>query len=170
MVDPRDVARLISENPDEVAQGNPDEVAQGKAPNNRHRLGNGTRIDDIEAARQEWREAGRSLTTFCSKAEWNAWQEDIGELVEEFADGTEVRRHATLRGMSRGGSPKIVHNRVIVGNPTAFANWQADPRDQQEKGWYPEWTHYPDDYLETVLGWLRSGQHPAPRWKNASAN
>jgi hypothetical protein len=127
-----------------------------------HRLGNGTRIDDIEAARQSWREAGRSPATFCSKAEYEAWQEDHGELVEEFADGTEVRRHATLRATSRGGNRKIVHNRVIIGNPTAFANWQADPRPESKKGWYPQWTYYPDRDLEHVLDQARKGIRRRP--------
>lgn len=124
-----------------------------------HRLGNGTKFDDIEAARQQWQADGRSPATFCSKAEYDAWQQDIGELIEEFEDGTEVRRHATLKDVSRGGSRKIVHNRVIVGNPTAFANWQADPR---EKGWFGEWTYYADRNLECVLEETREGMRSRP--------
>jgi len=127
-----------------------------------HRLGNGTRIDDLEVARREWREAGRSPATFCNKSEYESWQEDLGELVEEFADGTQVRRHATLKDVSRGGSLKIVHNRVIVGNPTAYSNWEADPRPQDQKGWYARWTYYPDRDLDSVLNTARQGTRFRP--------
>jgi hypothetical protein len=117
-----------------------------------HRTFNG-RIDDLEAARAEWREQNRTVSTFCSKAEWEAWQEDFGDLVQVFDDGFEVRQHATIKATSRGGSRKIVHNCVIEGNPAAYARWKADDRPQLDKGWYPQWTYLPCRELAD-LSWL----------------
>lgn len=120
-----------------------------------HRLGDGQKIEDIEAARATWFAEGRTKSTFCSKAEWDAWQEDIGELVATLDDGTEVRQHATLKAHSRGGSRKIIHNCVIEGNPTAYALYEADPDDQ--KGWMAEWTYYPSRDLDHVLQIAKHG-------------
>jgi len=106
-----------------------------------HRLGSGQKIEDLQAARAQWLAAGRTVSTFCSQKEWDAWQEDIGELIEAFADGSEIRQHATIKATSRGGSRKIVHNCIIGGNPAAYAHWLADDRPIDIKGWYPNWTY-----------------------------
>lgn len=116
-----------------------------------HRLGSGQKIEDIEAARAIWLAENRTVSTFCNKAEWDAWQEDTGELVRTLDDGTEIRQHATLKAHSRGGSRKIVHNCVIEGNPTAYALYEADQRPDDQKGWMAKWTYYPHRDLERLL-------------------
>lgn len=125
-----------------------------------HRLGDGTKVPDIDAARKEWREAGRTCSTFPSKGEWDAFESDFGELVEKFDDGLEVRQHATIKDVTRGGTRKIVHNCVIYGNPEAHARWAADPRD--DKGWYPRWTYDHCRELEEILAFCRAGTRLRP--------
>ena len=105
-----------------------------------HRLGDGTKIENLEAAKADWLAKDQTKTTFCSKTEWDATTEDFGELVETFEDGDEIRQHATVKATSRGGSCKIVHNCVIVGNQ----------RDQQTKG-CPQWTYYPAHDLPNLV-------------------
>jgi hypothetical protein len=127
-----------------------------------HRDGSGNRIPDIGAARAEWFDANRTKSTFCSKAEWDAWQDDTGELVHKTDDGTEIRQKATLKATCRGGSRKIVHCCVIVGNPAEYAKWLAESDAALaearktnphaiKSGWMAEWTYYPASYLPTLL-------------------
>jgi hypothetical protein len=122
-----------------------------------HRIGSGQKIENIEAARATWFAENRTVSTFCNKAEWEAWQEDTGELVEALDGGTEIRQHATLKTHSRGGSRKIVHNCVIEGNPTAYALYEADPRPSDQKGWMGQWTYYPSRDLDHVLQIAKHG-------------
>lgn len=119
-----------------------------------HRDGSGNRIADIEAARAEWFAQNRTKSTYCGKAEWEAWPEDIGELAHKTDNGTEIRQRATIKTTCRGGSRKIVHCCVIVGNPAAYAKWNADPNKQ---GWMAEWTYYPASHLQTLLSQERYG-------------
>ena len=103
-----------------------------------HKLGNGTKIETLERLaqlQQEWILNRRSPSTYCSNADHNSWVENLGELVLRLDDGTEIRRHAHLKSHTRGGTPAILHNRVIVGNPTI------------SKGW----TYYPDVDLENIV-------------------
>jgi hypothetical protein len=104
---------------------------------------------------------GRTASTYCNKGEWDAWQEEFGELVEAFDDGFEVRQHATLKAIARGGSRKVIHNCVIAGNPAAYARWKADDR-LIDKGWYPEWTYYPLRELAEVRQDAASGTRLRP--------
>lgn len=113
-----------------------------------HRLGDGTKVEDIVAATQEWIANGRSPSTFPNKGEWDNWQEDLGVLLHTYEDGTEIRRHASLKCHSRGGARKIVHNRVIVGNPKKYAEWKANG----SQGWMAEWTFYADSKTKEP-GW-----------------
>lgn len=113
-----------------------------------HRLGDGTKIQDLDTARQEWRAARRSPSTYCNKSEYNAWVEDIGELIYTTPDGTELRRHATVKALTRGGAPRIAHNVVIIGNPAKYAAWASNPN---KSGWMAEWTFWPDGDLERKL-------------------
>lgn len=115
-----------------------------------HRDGSGNKIEDLAAAQKSWREAGRSITTYCSKREWDNYQEDFGELVAS-SNGIELRRHASVKVIARGGSMGIAHNRILIGNPAQFASWLADERPQNEKGWVAQWTYYPDNHLEAAL-------------------
>lgn len=124
-----------------------------------HRLGNGQRVEDLEAAMAEWRAAGRSPSTYCSKRDHEAWVDDLGELTHTLPDGTEIRRHASIKcGTYRSGNPKIAHNRVIVGNPTKYAEWKrkdAEAREAEvplaERPWMPEWTFYPDREFDDIV-------------------
>ena len=125
-----------------------------------HRTGGGKKIEDIAAARQEWIEADRTVSTYPNKGEWDAWEEDIGELVQSFDDGHEVRKHATIKDVTRGGTRKIIHNCVIDGNPEAFARHQANP--DPNKGWYPSWTYRTAKQLEWVLGFIDGGTRRRP--------
>ena len=127
-----------------------------------HRLGSGQKVEDLQAARATWLAEGRTVSTYCSKKEWDAWQEDNGELVEAFDDGFEVRQHATLKASSRGGSLKIVHNCVIGGDPAAYARWKADERSDLEKGWYPQWTYYHCRELAEVRAQAAEGTRRRP--------
>lgn len=113
-----------------------------------HRDGSGRAIADIDAARREWLAEGRTKTTYCSKREWDAWTEDFGELAHKTADGTEIRKNATVKAMTRGGTCKIVHCCVIIGNPAKYREWADDPNRQ---GWCAEWTFYPAAYLDTLI-------------------
>ncbi len=95
-----------------------------------HRDGNGKKIEDLDAARKQWQAEGKSPSTYCSKREFEAFQEDHGELVASHPDGCELRKHATLKVTCRGGSPKLAHNRVIIG-------YHARPSDG--KSWWTFW-------------------------------
>ncbi len=116
-----------------------------------HRLGNGEKIADIKEARKKWRRERRSPATFCNKGEWDAWRETFGRLVKRYADGTEIRRHGTVKGHTRGGSKKINHNVILIGKPASYAEWLADPRPQLEKGWHAQWTYYPDSWFDDIM-------------------
>jgi hypothetical protein len=85
-----------------------------------HRNGKGEKIEDLQAARDQWFAENRTATTYCGVKEWDAWQENFGELIEKFADGEEIRQHATVKASCRGGSRKIIHNCVIIGDPTGW--------------------------------------------------
>lgn len=82
-----------------------------------HRDGGGHKIENIEQARQEWRRDGKTKSTYCGKAEWEAWPEDQGELTGTYTNGTQLRRHATIKTTTRGGALKIVHNCTIAKYP-----------------------------------------------------
>jgi len=127
-----------------------------------HRNGSGTRIDNIDVARAEWIANGRTVSTYPNKTEYDAWVEDFGQLVEAFPDGQEVRQHATLKASSRGGTRKIVHNCVIVGNPAAYVRWLADPRPISQKGWYAQWTYYHNRRLAIQLNHAHQGTRLRP--------
>lgn len=94
-----------------------------------HRLGDGTKIEDINAARAEWFAKGQTKTTYCNKGEWDAFPTDDGVLVRTFPDGRKIRSGATRRNTTRGGSRCIIHNCVLVGtgikipNPWSGWNW-----------------------------------------------
>lgn len=94
-----------------------------------HRLGSGEKVPDIAAARKLWFEQGRTVSTFPGKAEFDAWEEDIGTLEVERDNGVQLRTGATLKTHSRGGTRKIVHNCLIVGNPAEIEKYQKE-RDQ----------------------------------------
>ncbi len=104
-----------------------------------HRDGSGRVIQDIESERVVWQATGRTVSTYPTKTEWDAWREDFGELIEEFPDGTQIRKHATLKTTARGGTRKIVHNCVIWGNPSKQTGW----------------TYYPSNHLQELLGRIR---------------
>lgn len=125
-----------------------------------HRIGSGQKIEDIEAARREWFAAGRTVSTYPNKGEWDAWEEDFGKLVMAADDGHEVRQGATIKSVTRGGTRKIIHNCVIDGNPEAFARWEANP--SEDKGWYPRWTYRPARKLQLALDYVREGIRPRP--------
>lgn len=96
-----------------------------------HRLGDGTRIEDLDASRAEWRAAGRSPCTYPNKGEFDAYQEDPGELSFTYRNGSELRRHATVKTHARGGSRKIAHNVTIVRTPDGRCTYYPD-RDHDE--------------------------------------
>lgn len=116
-----------------------------------HRDSNGKKIDDLQATISDWQSKGYSRTTYCSKKDWNAFTDILGDLIFQNDDGIQLRRHASIKIECRGGSKAIVHNRVIIGNPTTYAIWKADPRPINEKGWQPEWTYYPDSMYKELL-------------------
>ena len=116
-----------------------------------HRDGSGNKIEDIEAARAQWRAAGTSKKTYCSKKDLAALPEDFGDLVLRYEDGEELRQHATVHFTARGGSIGINHNCVITCNPTEYAAWEADPRPVSEKGFVPKLTYYPASELEEMV-------------------
>lgn len=91
-----------------------------------HRLGDGTRIEDLDAARAKWREVGRSPATYPNKGEFDAYQEDPGELSFTYGDGSELRRHATVKAHARGGSRKVCHNVTIVRTPDGRCTYYPD--------------------------------------------
>ena len=115
-----------------------------------HRLGSGKKVEDLTTAQQEWISQGRSPSTYCSQAEYNAWQDNLGELMTTLPDGREIRRHASIKAKARGGSPKIVHNRVIVGNPKAYREWLAED-EATRPNWMFEWTYYPDNFFDRIV-------------------
>ena len=112
-----------------------------------HRDGSGKKIEDLEQAKAEWRASGKSPSTYCSKKEWDDMEDDLGELVMATADGTEIRKHASIKCTARGGSCKVAHNRVIIGNPFKYAAWKAS----KSAGWMPEWTYYPNSELDEIV-------------------
>lgn len=125
-----------------------------------HRDGSGKKIENLEQAKAEWRAKGKSPSTYCSKKEWDETQDDIGELVLTTPDGTEIRKHASVKCTTRGGSHKIAHNRVIIGNPIKYAEWKAGcdawkatntKSNRLYDSWMAEWTHYPHSYLDKLL-------------------
>lgn len=127
-----------------------------------HRDGSGKKIENLEQAKAEWRAKGKSPSTYCSKKEWDETQDDLGELVLTTPDGTEIRKHASIKCTARGGSHKIAHNRVIIGNPTKYAKWKAARETKPDnlkiyEGWMAEWTYYPHSDLDKLVA-----RHSAP--------
>jgi hypothetical protein len=110
-----------------------------------HRDGSGKKIEDLDAARQQWRQEGKSPSTYCNRGEFATFQEDLGELVAAHPDGCELRKHATLKVECRGGSPKVVHNRVVIG-------YHARPGDG--KSW---WNFWPISELERLTRLFHDG-------------
>lgn len=114
------------------------------------RLGNGQKVENVQEFLASQIAQGRSTCLYCSQRDAKAWVDDLGELVATTPDGTEIRRHAHIAATTyRSGNPKIACNRVIVGNPARYREWQAIPGN--DKGWMAEWTYYPDSQCDELV-------------------
>ncbi len=97
-----------------------------------HRDGSGRVIEDIAAYAQGLRSRNLSGTTYCSQREWDAFNEVIGPKVAENMSHV-LYRHCTIKGRTRGGSPFILHNCLLLGPK------ESDPiADASEFSFYQE--------------------------------
>lgn len=118
------------------------------------RHGDGTRVTDLNTALAEWRKTRRSPSIYCSRRDHETFTEDLGELVATLPDGTEIRRHANLKASTyRTGNPKIAFNRIVIGNPKAYAEWVERTKDlsPDQQGYMPQWTYYPDRDFDEIM-------------------
>ena len=104
-----------------------------------YRDGSGRKIEDIAAHAKAMLEAGRTSRTYCSKREWDTWTETIGPKVAENQFSV-MYRHCTLKLRTRGGTPYICHNCILLG-----------PKDKDPLVYTLAFVFYPDGYLDTLI-------------------
>ena len=115
------------------------------------RFGNGNHIPDnhLEKFRRDLRANNRTANIYCDKEEWEAWEEDFGELVATRGN-VELRVNATIKALVYR-EYLIVHNCLIIGNRDNWQYYLMATRERREQ----EFTSPADSSQDSV----RDGPH-----------
>ena len=101
-----------------------------------YRSGDGTIIatnrEALEAHRVGWFIENKTVRTYCTKKEWDDWEEDLGELVAS-RDGVELRVGASIKLITSNGSLLIVHHCLIIGDRDHWQHYLMATREQRER-------------------------------------